>query len=203
LAGAKARQPANLTKEDTNMKSNYSLALIVVAGSMLINTAPLQASEADKNIDHEISDLLLANNSLAPTDAKFVTVDGVVTISGTSCSLDNEAQLDSAVGMLPGVQHVVDNRPTDIVAQSAPESTATSREIDDASLTDEVKSALMSHDSTRNTITQVTTKNGVVTITGIAKNEGEKTRATQLAAAISGVTSVINNMTVAVPVAAN
>jgi len=170
---------------------------------MLINTASLRASEADKNIDHEISDLLLANNSLAPADAKFATVDGVVTISGTSRSLSKEAQLDTAIGMLPGVQHVVDNRPTDLIAQSMPESNITSREIDDASLTEQVKSALMSHNSTRNTTTQVTTKNGVVTITGIAKSEAEKTRATRLAAAISGVTSVINNMTIAVPVAAN
>jgi hyperosmotically inducible periplasmic protein len=185
------------------MKSNYSLALIAAAGSMLMNTAPLRASEADKNIDHEISDLLLANNSLAQSGVKFASIDGVVTISGTARSLDNEAQLDSAIGMLPGVQHVVDNRPTDLIAQSMPESTVTSREIDDASLTDEVKSALMSHNSTRNTIAQVTTKNGVVTINGIAKSEAGKTRATQIAAAISGVTSVINNMTIAVPVAAN
>jgi hyperosmotically inducible protein len=185
------------------MKTNYSFALIVTAGSMLINTAPVCASGADRNIDHEISDLQLANNPLALTGVKFATLDGVVTISGAAGSLDNEAQLDTAIGKLPGVQHVVDNRPTDLIAQSEPESTATSRKINDTSLTDEVKSALMSHNSTSNTMTQVTTKNGVVTITGIAKSEAEKTRDTRLAAAISGVTSVINNMTVAVPVAAN
>jgi len=185
------------------MKSNRSLALFVAAGSMLMNTSPLRASEADKNIDHEILNLLLANNSLAPSDVKFATQDGVVTISGATRSLANKEQLDSVVGKLPGVQRVVDNRPTDTMAQNAPESNATSQKIDDTSLTDEVKSALMFHNSTGGTITQVGTTNGVVTITGIAKSESEKTRTTQLAAAISGVTGVINNMTVAVPVAVN
>jgi osmotically-inducible protein OsmY len=185
------------------MKSNYSLALIVAAGSMLINTAPAQASDVDANINHEIFDLLLANNSLATSDVKFASQDGVVTISGNTRDLAHKEQLDSVVGKLPGVVSVVDNRPTDTTVQNTPESNATSQKIDDTSLTDEVKSALMFHNSTSNTITQITTKDGVVTITGIAKSEAEKTRTTQLAAAITGVKSVINNMTIAVPVAAN
>jgi hyperosmotically inducible periplasmic protein len=185
------------------MKSNYSLALIVAAGSMLINTAPLQASDVDANINHEIFDLLLANNSLAPTTVKFASQDGVVTISGTTRDLAHKEQLDSVVGKLPGVVSVIDNRTTDTIAQNAPKSAATNQKIDDTSLTDEVKSALMFHNSTSDTITQIVTKDGVVTITGVAKSEAEKSRTTQLAAAISGVKSVINNMTIAVPMAAN
>jgi osmotically-inducible protein OsmY len=50
--------------------------------------------------------------------------------------------------------------------------------------------------------TGVTTTDGVVTLTGIAKNDAEKSLVTKLATDINGVTSVINNMTVAAPVAA-
>lgn len=180
------------------MKSNYSLALIVAAGSMLINTTPLLASiEADKNINYEIFDLLLANHSLAPGGIRFEVRDSVVTISGNTPLIANKEQTDSVIAKLPGVQHVVDNRQTDSMVQNAPESNATRQKIDDKSLTDEIKSALMFHNSTSNTITQIETKDGVVTITGVATSEAEKTRTTQLAAGISGVNSVINNMTVA------
>jgi osmotically-inducible protein OsmY len=75
--------------------------------------------------------------------------------------------------------------------------------IDDASITAEVKTALLSHHSTSALKTSVSTTDGVVTVGGIAKNDTEKSLVTKLATDIIGVTSVINNMTVAVPVPAN
>jgi osmotically-inducible protein OsmY len=75
--------------------------------------------------------------------------------------------------------------------------------IDDASITAEVKSSLLSHHSTSALKTSVATTDGVVTLTGIAKNAAEKSLVTKLVTDINGVTSVINNMTIAVPVAAN
>ena len=73
--------------------------------------------------------------------------------------------------------------------------------IDDASITAEVKSSLLSHHSTSALHTTVSTTDGVVTLSGIAKNDAEKSLVTKLATDINGVTSVINNMTIAVPVA--
>ena len=75
--------------------------------------------------------------------------------------------------------------------------------IDDASITAEVKSSLLSHHSTSAVHTTVSTTDGVVTVSGVAKNDAEKSLVTKLATDINGVTSVINNMTIAVPVAAN
>jgi len=40
-------------------------------------------------------------------------------------------------------------------------------------------------------------------LSGIAKNDAEKSLVTKLVTDINGVTSVINNMTIAVPVTAN
>ena len=82
-------------------------------------------------------------------------------------------------------------------------SETTGDKIDDASITAEVKSALLSHRSTSALHTGVSTTGGVVTLTGAAKNNAEKSLVTKLATDINGVISVINNMTIAVPVVPN
>ena len=82
---------------------------------------------------------------------------------------------------------------------SRPEATIGDK-IDDASITAQVKSALLSHRSTSALHTGVSTTDGVVTLTGAAKNEAEKSLVTKLATDINGVTSVVNNMTVIVAV---
>ena len=68
--------------------------------------------------------------------------------------------------------------------------------IDDASITAQVKMSLLSHRSTSALKTKVETTDGVVTLTGIAKNAAEKSLVTKLVTDINGVTSVKNNMTV-------
>ena len=58
---------------------------------------------------------------------------------------------------------------------------------------------LLAHRSTSALHTKVSTADGVVTLSGIAKNAAEKSLVTKLVTDINGVTSVINNMTIAVP----
>ena len=83
------------------------------------------------------------------------------------------------------------------IAQTPTKSEETIGEkIDDASITAQVKLSLMSHRSTSAIKTKVQTVDGVVTISGIAKNAAEKSLVTKLATDINGVTSVINNMIV-------
>jgi osmotically-inducible protein OsmY len=55
---------------------------------------------------------------------------------------------------------------------------------------------LLSHRSTSVLKTQVETKNGVVTLSGKAKNADAKKMATKLAEDINGVKSVNNQMTI-------
>ena len=75
--------------------------------------------------------------------------------------------------------------------------------IDDASITAQVKASLLLHRSTSSLKTTVSTTDGVVTVGGIAKNAAEKSLVTKLVNDINGVNNVINNMTIAVPVASN
>ena len=72
--------------------------------------------------------------------------------------------------------------------------------IDDASITAQVKGSLLSHRSTSVLNTKVTTTDGVVTLGGSAKNAAEKDLVTKLVTDINGVKSVVNNMSIEVPV---
>lgn len=66
----------------------------------------------------------------------------------------------------------------------------------DASITAQVKTSLLSLRSTSELKTKVETANGVVTLTGVAKTTAEKALLTKLASDIKGVSGVSNNMTI-------
>lgn len=68
--------------------------------------------------------------------------------------------------------------------------------IDDASITAQVKFALLQHKSTSALKTKVSTNDGVVEITGEAANDAEKSLVTKLAKEVRGTASVNNQMTV-------
>ena len=71
-----------------------------------------------------------------------------------------------------------------------------SEKIDDASITAQVKTALFTHRSTSSLKTKVVTRDGEVTLTGIAKNAAEKSLVTKLVEDVHGVKGVKNEMTV-------
>jgi osmotically-inducible protein OsmY len=68
--------------------------------------------------------------------------------------------------------------------------------IDDSSITAQVKAALLGHRSTNALTTNITTKDGVVAVSGVASSDAEKSLVTKLAEGIRGVKSVNNSMTV-------
>jgi hyperosmotically inducible protein len=68
--------------------------------------------------------------------------------------------------------------------------------IDDASITAQVKISLLFHRATSAINTKVETTDGVVTVSGTARNAAEKDLVTKLVTDINGVKSVVNNMTI-------
>jgi osmotically-inducible protein OsmY len=68
--------------------------------------------------------------------------------------------------------------------------------MDDASITTQVKYALLANKATGAFKTGISTTEGVITITGVANSEAEKALVTKLAGDIRGVKSVTNDMTV-------
>ena len=81
-------------------------------------------------------------------------------------------------------------------AETTRSARTTGDRIDDASITAQLKSSLAVRRSTGALRTDITTRNGVVTVRGEAKNKAEKDLVTQIAREINGVREVNNEMSV-------
>jgi osmotically-inducible protein OsmY len=189
--------------------SHKSMAENTVAGlpgvksvdnELLIN-GEQPAEHSDTWITAKVKTTLLFHRNVSATGTSVYTKDGVVTLQGEASSM---AQKELTAEYAKDIDNVksVNNEMTVARTPAAPDATIGDK-IDDASITAQVKSSLLSHHSTSALHTGVTTTDGVVTLSGVAKNDAEKSLVTKLATDINGVTSVINNMTVAVPVASN
>ncbi|HXI69032.1 MAG TPA: BON domain-containing protein [Verrucomicrobiae bacterium] len=162
-------------------------------------TGEQPAEHSDAWITTKVKSALLYHRNVSGTGTTVYTKDGVVILQGVADSL---AQKELTTEYALDIDHVksVNNQMTIAKTPATPKETM-GEKIDDASITASVKSSLLSHRSTSAVHTSVSTMDGVVTLSGVAKNDAEKSLVTKLATDINGVTSVINNMTIAVPVA--
>ena len=141
--------------------------------------------------------LLFHRNVSAMTEVN--TKDGIVTLRGDAAS---QAQKDLTTEYAKDVDGVKDVKNEMVVSapskktQPAKKTQSAGDKIDDASITGLAKMTLLYHRSTSALNTSVTTKNGVVTLTGKAKNAAEKDLATKYVKDVNGVKSVNNQMTI-------
>ena len=141
----------------------------------------------------KIRSRLLVKANVSAANTTVAAKDGVVTLGGTA---DNAAQKELTEVYAKDIDGVKSVK-NDIVVKTAPAPAETMGEkIDDASITTQVKFALLSHKSTSALKTKVTTNDGVIAISGEAKSDAEKSLVTKLAQDVRGVKSVSNNMTV-------
>jgi len=155
------------------------------------------AEHSDSWIGWKVKSALLFHRNVSATGTTVYVKDGIVTLQGEASSI---AERELTTEYAKDVDNVkeVKNEMTIAKIPVVP-SEPMGDKIDDASITAQVKSSLMSHHSTSAIKTKVATTDGVVTLGGVARNEAEKSLVTKLATDINGVTSVINNMTIAVP----
>jgi hyperosmotically inducible protein len=73
---------------------------------------------------------------------------------------------------------------------------AVSASVDDASITARVKTTLLNDPQVNATKIDISTSNGVVTMTGSVRSQPERERAIQLARQVSGVKDVKANLTI-------
>ncbi|MDP2136432.1 MAG: BON domain-containing protein, partial [Candidatus Didemnitutus sp.] len=138
--------------------------------------------------------LVKANVSVASTTVEVK--DGVVTLSGTAENSAQKELTEAYVKDIDWVKSVKNN----LVVQDKPAAAATVGEnIDDASITSQVKFALFANKATSGLKTKITTNDGVVAITGEAASDAEKSLVTKLASGVRGVKSIGNEMTVKAP----
>jgi osmotically-inducible protein OsmY len=157
-----------------------------------IQVVPPGPEHSDPWIAFEVRSLLLVKAHVSATSTKVDVANGEVTLSGTA---DNQAQKDLTevyAKEVDGVKSVTNNI---VVAENPPKETM-GENIDDVSITGQIKFALLDHKSTSALETKVVTDNGAVTITGEADSDTERALVTQLAENVRGVKSVDNRMTV-------
>ena len=147
---------------------------------------------SDEWIALKIRGQLLVKANVSATSTTVEVKDGVVTLTGT---VQNIAQKDLTGVYAKDIDNVKDVRNELVVVPASPGDTV-AEVIDDASITSQVKFALLSHHSTSAISTKVTTENSVVSISGIAATDAEKSLVTKLAQDTRGVKSVVNDMTV-------
>lgn len=161
--------------------------------------APAEHSDAWIGTKVRTTLLFHRNVSMASTDVSVS--DGVVSLRGEASSQAQKDLTAEYAGDVDGVK-TVKNEMT-VAREPSKQTRTTGDKIDDASITAQVKSSLLSHRSTSALKTHVETTDGVVTVSGVAKNAAEKSLVTKLVSDINGVLNVINTMTIAVPVVRN
>jgi hyperosmotically inducible periplasmic protein len=159
------------------------------------------AEHSDGWIGTKVKTALLFHRNVRATKTDVNVMDGVVTLSGEASSMAQKELTTEYAKDVEGVKEVK-NEMTIAKIPAKPAETI-GEKIDDASITAQVKSSLMSHRSTSALKTRVATIDGVVTVGGTAKNAAEKSLVTKLVSDIDGVVSVVNNMTIEIAAALN
>jgi hyperosmotically inducible periplasmic protein len=134
--------------------------------------------------------LLFHSNVSAMTEVS--AKDGIVTLRGNA---DNQAEKDLTTEYAKDIDGVKDVNNEMNVSGTPKKKASLGGKIDDASITAQVKMALLSHRSTSAVHTKVSTKNGMVTVSGKAKNAAEIDLVTKYVSDIHGVKHVTNKMT--------
>jgi hyperosmotically inducible protein len=155
------------------------------------------AERSDGWISFKIRSMLLIKPHVSSSDTHVDVKDGVVTLSGTADSRAQKELTEVYVKDIEGVRSVKnDIRVSDRAYDDQHGRPATASNMDDASITAQVKWALATHGSTSALKTKVRTDSGIVTISGYADSDAEKDLVTRLAKDVRGVRSVTNDMTV-------
>jgi len=164
-------------------------------------TGKQPAEHSDAWISTKVKCALLFHRNVSGTGTTVYVKNGIVTLQGEASSL---AQRELTTQYAKDVEHVkgVKNEMTIAQNPTTPDSISGDK-IDDASITAEVKSSLLAHRSTSAIRTKIETTDGVVTVSGMARNAAEKSLVTKLVTDINGVSSVINNMTIEGAAASN
>ncbi len=202
LTGTVADASQKTLAEDTVA----SLPDVKSVDNQLVVSSEQPAEHSDTWIGMKVKTALLFHRNVSAIGTDVKVKDGVVILTGEASSEAQKELTTEYAKDIDNVKAVVNDMtiaPVTATATTPAADTTTGEKIDDASITAEVKSTLLSHHSTSSVRTTVSTTDGVVTVGGVAKNEAEKSLVTKLATDINGVTSVVNNMTIAVPVAVN
>jgi hyperosmotically inducible periplasmic protein len=193
LTGSVSDEPRRLLAEE----ALASLSNVTSVVNNLVIKGVRTAENSDVELGMNVKSVLFMHRSVNSINLEVSVSGGIVTLRGEAKNLAQKQLVTEYAKDVDGVKDVYNEmkiaQTPDIGGESFGE------KIDDASITSQVKTSLLFHRSTRVLKTQVITENGVVTLSGIAKNGEEKELASKLAMDINGVVKVNNQMTIAGP----
>jgi osmotically-inducible protein OsmY len=160
--------------------------MMVAVVALLMTSLPVQASKMDDRIESSAKKSYVFKTYLKGDDINIQSRNGAVTLTGTVADNHHKSLAQETVAGLPDVKSV-DNKLE--VKGAAP------AENSDAWLTTKVKTMLLFHRNV-SAMTEVNTKDGIVTLQGEATSQAQKDLTTEYAKDVEGVKDVKNEMTV-------
>jgi osmotically-inducible protein OsmY len=182
--------------------SHRSLAEETIAGLPGVKRVDNKL-EAKGGQPNEISDtwvgmkvkfMLLFHRNVSNLKTDVDVKDGIVTLHGQASTEAQKELTTEYVKDVEGVKSVQNDMTVEKTKNATLEKVG--EFIDDASITAQVKLALLFHRSTNVVKTKVETKDGVVTVSGMAKNSAEKELVGKLVNDIKGVKGLKNKITI-------
>lgn len=170
------------------MKLMNVIAAVIASCALALTCTPLRASDQDDKIEGAAKDLYVFKTYLKGDDVKIKSKDGVVTLTGTVSDEPRKRLAEETVASLRGVKSVNNN--LEIKGERPAENS-------DAWIAARVKTVLYFHRSVSGLDTDVSVKDGNVTLRGEAANQAQKELTTEYAKDVDGVKDVKNEMTVA------
>ncbi|MFA5265536.1 MAG: BON domain-containing protein [Opitutaceae bacterium] len=158
-----------------------------------ITIKPTYPEHSDSWMAFKIRSRLLVKANVSAATTTVAVQDGVVTLGGTA---ENAAQKELTEVYAKDIDFVKSVKNEIVVLDKPATGQTIGEKIDDASITSQVKFALLSHKATSAIKTKVTTNDGVIVITGNAASDAEKSLVSKLAQDVRGVKSVVNKMIV-------
>ena len=191
-------------------ESHKQLAQETISGLAGVISVNNQIEVKDSPPEHsdtwlylKVKSTLAYHSSVSGYNTQVELKQGVVTLKGEATSEAQKELTTEYAKDVEGVKEVKNEMTVAVVADKPTVKPDLATLIDDASISAQVRMALMSHRSTSAFKTSVATLEGVVTVGGSAKNAAEKDLVTKLVTDINGVKSVVNNMVVEPVVSTN
>lgn len=147
---------------------------------------------ADGKLRTKVQVALFFHRNLSAAKTVVAAKDGIITLKGEADSEAQKALTTEYVKDIDGVSQVI-NEMTVAKPPRKPEREL-KRKIDDASLTAQLKAALLFNRGTSALHTKVVTKGGVVTLSGKARTPAERELCSKIAHNLQGVHAVRNQM---------
>ena len=193
LTGSVAQEP----HKGLALETAASLPDVKSVDNQLVVQDAQVAGSPDALVRERVRLELWYHRNLSAANPGFEVNNGVVTVRGEASS---QAQVDLITEYIKDVDGVNEVKNDMVVATSGKtmgeKIDDMGAKIDDASITALVKATLLYHRSTSALNTRVETADGMVSLSGTAKNEAERDLATKFVRDVHGVKNVANHMVI-------